>query len=182
VVIDEAHNVTNTQAMNNELARVLAPNTEALILASATPHNGRNESFAEILRLLDPTAVRPDGTFDPKHVENLIIRRHRHSRVAQEVGADWAEQEEPTTGSCPPPRENAIAESFRRLALPRRQSAPYSGQNGALFSWILPRRSSSPAAFSRRSPSVSGSSTPIPLRGQSKPSNGSATSPRRQHR
>lgn len=44
--------------------------------------------FAEILRLLDPTAVRPDGTFDPKHVENLIIRRHRHSsEVAQEVGA-----------------------------------------------------------------------------------------------
>lgn len=53
VGIDESHNLTKTGTMNNELARVLAPNTEALILASATPHNGKEESFAELLRLLD---------------------------------------------------------------------------------------------------------------------------------
>ncbi len=151
VVIDEAHNVTNTQAMNNELARVLAPNTEALILASATPHNGRNESFAEILRLLDPTAVRPDGTFDPKHVENLIIRRHRHSpEVAQEVGADWAEREEPDNRLVSASAaENAIAEELSDVWLyPEGKPAPYSGQNGALFSWILAKAFlSSPAAL-----------------------------------
>jgi hypothetical protein len=39
----------------------LAPNTDALILASATPHNGRKESFAELVRLLEPTAVDPSG-------------------------------------------------------------------------------------------------------------------------
>jgi hypothetical protein len=59
VVIDESHNLTNVGTQNNALARLLAPNTEALILASATPHNGRNESFAELLRLLDPTVVGP---------------------------------------------------------------------------------------------------------------------------
>ena len=63
VVIDESHNLTNAGTQNNELARVLAPNTEALILASATPHNGKEESFAELLRLLDPTVVNADGTF-----------------------------------------------------------------------------------------------------------------------
>ena len=60
VVIDEIHNATNVGTQNNELARTLAPTTEALLLASATPHNGDPESFKEILRLLDPTAVMPD--------------------------------------------------------------------------------------------------------------------------
>ena len=43
VVIDESHNLTGAGTQNNALARVLAPNTEALILASATPHNGSKE-------------------------------------------------------------------------------------------------------------------------------------------
>ncbi len=37
VVIDESHNVTNSATQNNRLARTLAPKTDALILASATP-------------------------------------------------------------------------------------------------------------------------------------------------
>jgi hypothetical protein len=36
VVIDESHNITNSETQNNRLARTLAPNTDALILASAT--------------------------------------------------------------------------------------------------------------------------------------------------
>ena len=44
-VVDESHNLTNSGTYNNQLARVLAPNTETLILASATPHNGNTESF-----------------------------------------------------------------------------------------------------------------------------------------
>ena len=61
IVIDESHNVTNSGTLNNQLARVLAPSTDALILASATPHNGKAESFAELIRLLEPTAVSPNG-------------------------------------------------------------------------------------------------------------------------
>jgi SNF2 family DNA or RNA helicase len=129
VVIDESHNLTNTGTLNNELARILAPNTEALILASATPHNGRNESFAELLRLLDPTVVRPDGTFDPKQVENLIIRRHRHSpEVAQEVGATGPSGRNRTTGSSlplplrtPSPRSSRTPGSTPRAGRPRTQ-------------------------------------------------------------
>src|SRR5699024_3916486 len=61
VVIDESHNVTNTATMNHRLADMLARNTDALILASATPHNGRKESFAELVRMLEPSAVSPSG-------------------------------------------------------------------------------------------------------------------------
>jgi hypothetical protein len=90
VVIDESHNLTNVSTLNNRLARTLAPNTDALILASATtPHNGKAESFAELIRLLEPTAVRPNGTVIEEEVNRLIMRRHRHSsEVASVVGAD----------------------------------------------------------------------------------------------
>ncbi|MFD1377630.1 helicase-related protein [Micrococcus antarcticus] len=151
VVIDEAHNVTNVGVQNNELARLLAPNTEALILASATPHNGKNESFAELLRLLDPTVVRPDGTFDVKDVERLIIRRHRHSpEVAQEVGSDWAERSEPDNRLIPAsPAEDAVASELSEVWLyPEGGSSPYSGNTSALFGWTLAKAFlSSPAAL-----------------------------------
>jgi superfamily II DNA or RNA helicase len=111
VVIDESHNLTNSATQNNRLARVLAPNTDALILASATPHNGKAESFAELIRLLEPTAVRPDGTVIEDEVRRLIVRRHRHSpEVASVVGADWAERKEPQNWLVPAsPAENAVA-------------------------------------------------------------------------
>jgi superfamily II DNA or RNA helicase len=140
VVIDESHNLTNVGTLNNELARVLAPNTEALLLASATPHNGKKESFAELLRLLDPTAVGPDGDYDVREVSRLFIRRHRHSpEVAAEVGAEWAKRPEPEIIHVEPSlAEDAIAEELSRVWLyPEGGNPPYSGQAAGLFPWTL---------------------------------------------
>ena len=151
VVIDESHNLTNIGTQNNELARVLAPNTEALILASATPHNGKEESFAELLRLLDPTVVHADGTFTKDDVESLLIRRHRHSPdVAAEVGSDWAERAEPVHLLVKPsPEEDAVAAELSHTWLhPTSGRSPYSGETKALFPWTLAKAFlSSPAAL-----------------------------------
>ncbi|MFE6864507.1 helicase-related protein [Nocardia sp. NPDC057668] len=151
VVIDESHNLTNVGTQNNELARVLAPNTEALILASATPHNGKEESFAELLRLLDPTAVAADGSFTKEDVSTLLIRRHRHhSEVAAEVGSDWAERAEPVhTLVTPSPAEDAVARELSQVWLhPESGRSPYSGETKALFPWTLAKAFlSSPAAL-----------------------------------
>jgi superfamily II DNA or RNA helicase len=151
VVIDESHNLTNVGTQNNELARVLAPNTEALILASATPHNGKEESFAELLRLLDPTVVKPDGSFTKDDVESLLIRRHRHSKdVAIEVGGDWAERAEPVHRLVKPsPAEDTVAAELSHTWLhPATGSSPYSGDTKALFPWTLAKAFlSSPAAL-----------------------------------
>ncbi|WP_420849147.1 helicase-related protein [Parafrankia soli] len=150
VVIDESHNLTNTGTLNNELARVLAPNTEALVLASATPHNGKKESFAELLRLLDPTAVGPDGEYDVADVERLFIRRHRHSpEVAAEVGADWALRPEPVViPVAASPAEDAIATEISRTWLYPQGPSPVAGRGSALFPWTLAKASlSSPAAL-----------------------------------
>ncbi|MGW4350751.1 helicase-related protein [Nocardia sp. NPDC004582] len=151
VVIDESHNLTNVGTQNNELARVLAPNTEALILASATPHNGREESFAELLRLLDPTAVAADGTFTREDVSALLIRRHRHHpEVSAEVGSDWAERAEPVHRLVTPSSaEDAVARELSITWLhPATGRSPYSGETKALFPWILAKAFlSSPAAL-----------------------------------
>ncbi|MEV5650206.1 helicase-related protein [Nocardia sp. NPDC052254] len=151
VVIDESHNLTNVGTLNNELARILAPNTEALILASATPHNGREESFAELLRLLDPTAVAADGSFTKDDVQSLLIRRHRHhDEVAAEVGSDWAERAEPVHRLVSPsPAEELVAQELSQVWLhPESGRSPYSGETKALFPWTLAKAFlSSPAAL-----------------------------------
>jgi superfamily II DNA or RNA helicase len=151
VVIDESHNVTNSETLNNQLARVLAPNTDALILASATPHNGKPESFAELVRLLEPTAVRPDGTVIEEEVRRLVTRRHRHSpEVASEVGADWAERKEPQNWLVPASdAENEVAHELDAVWLhPASGSSPYSGSAATLFPWTLAKAFlSSPAAL-----------------------------------
>jgi len=151
VVIDESHNVTNSETLNNQLARVLAPNTDALILASATPHNGKPESFAELIRLLEPTAVRPDGTVIEDEVRRLVIRRHRHSpEVASVVGADWAERKEPQNWLVPASdAENEVARELDTVWLhPAAGTSPYSGAAATLFPWTLAKAFlSSPAAL-----------------------------------
>ena len=151
VVIDESHNVTNSETLNNQLARVLAPNTDALILASATPHNGKPESFAELIRLLEPTAVRPNGTVIEDEVRRLVIRRHRHSlEVASEVGADWAERKEPQNWLVPASdAENEVARELDGVWLHRAAGgSPYSGSAATLFPWTLAKAFlSSPAAL-----------------------------------
>lgn len=149
VVIDESHNITNSSAQNNRLARILAPNTEALILASATPHNGKAQSFAELIRLLEPTAVAPDGTVIEDEVKRLVVRRHRNSpEVAKVVGGAWAPRKEPVNRLVQASAiEDEIASELSDTWLhPASGSAP--GSNNSLFPWTLAKAFlSSPAAL-----------------------------------
>ncbi|NLA54850.1 MAG: DEAD/DEAH box helicase [Corynebacterium humireducens] len=147
VVIDEIHNATNVGSQNNELARTLAPTTESLILASATPHNGREESFKEILRFLDPLSVLPDGRIDAEAAQNLIIRRHRNSpEVARVVGEKWAKRKEPRNilveASA---EENAVAREISQTWIHGPEAANLEAR---LFPWTLVKAYlSSPAAL-----------------------------------
>ena len=108
VVIDESHNVTNTATLNNRLASILAPQADALILASATPHNGSRESFAELVRLLDPTAVKADGDWDLKW-QGKVYRTIRARQLWDEIcEAAWRRGAwtscSSRRGATPPPR------------------------------------------------------------------------------
>ena len=150
VVIDESHNVTGA-SQNNRLARLLSSRTDALILASATPHNGRKESFAELIRMLEPSAVTPDGNLVEDEVRRLVIRRHRHSQeVASYVGGAWAERLPPDNQVVEASAiENEIAHELDEVWLhPASGRSPYSGPNSSLFPWTLVKAFlSSPAAL-----------------------------------
>lgn len=151
VVIDESHNLTNSRTLNNRLARTLAPTTDALILASATPHNGKTKSFANLIRLLEPTAVRPDGNPDKAETRRLLIRRHRNSpEVASAVGNDWKPRLEPRHDLvAASAQENEVAAELERTWLhPAGGSSPYSGKTDTLFGWTLAKAFlSSPVAL-----------------------------------
>ncbi|MGO1472621.1 MAG: DEAD/DEAH box helicase [Flaviflexus sp.] len=147
VVIDEIHNSTNTGTLNNALARTVASTAEALLLASATPHNGDPESFKEILRLLDPTAVLPDGSIDREAAERLIIRRHRNSpEVADVVGRRWAKRAEPRNIRVEAsPHEDAVAAELDEVWINPQKKNPAGDR---LFPWTMVKAFlSSPAAL-----------------------------------
>ncbi|GAA1383873.1 DEAD/DEAH box helicase [Pseudonocardia kongjuensis] len=140
VVIDESHNVTNAAAQRSELARLVAGQTDALILASATPHNGKSDSFAELINLLDPTAIVDREHYDVKDIEHLFVRRHRHSPdVAREVGHLWAERPEPQVlAVAANPAEDAVATELSTVWLhPGPGGSPMTGGGRQLFSWNL---------------------------------------------
>jgi superfamily II DNA or RNA helicase len=93
VVIDESHNLINKGTQRNELARRLAAKTDALLLASATPHNGDKESFAELISLLDPAAIANKKDYEAKDIEHLYLRRTKISpEVRDAIGDKWADR------------------------------------------------------------------------------------------
>ena len=140
VVIDECHNLVNRGTLNNQLARTLAPRTEALLLTSATPHNGDPDSFAELIRLLDPTAIADPTNIRQRDIEHLYVRRHKgHEEVAAEVGSMWADRKEPKAiPVTPTPVEEAMfAELADTWTHPISGSPPVTGKGKSLFPWTL---------------------------------------------
>ncbi len=59
VIIDEAHNVAGASIperhLSYRLARLLARRTDSMLLTTATPHNGKKETFGRLISLLDPS-------------------------------------------------------------------------------------------------------------------------------
>ncbi|PSK99023.1 SNF2 domain-containing protein [Murinocardiopsis flavida] len=93
VVIDESHNLINQGNLRNKLARLLARHTDALLLASATPHNGDTRSFAELIRLLDPAAIADPDRYSPPDISHLYIRRTKaNDEVRDQMGEEWPER------------------------------------------------------------------------------------------
>lgn len=92
VIIDEAHNAADRNnkgaaSLRARLAALLSRKADALLLLTATPHDGSQESFASLIRMLDPARL-PEGTeLEREEIEDLVVRRFRHTpEVAEALG------------------------------------------------------------------------------------------------
>ncbi|MBF6340663.1 DEAD/DEAH box helicase [Nocardia abscessus] len=93
VVIDESHNLMGEGTDRNALAKLLSRQTDALLLASATPHNGNIESFAELIRMLDPAAVADPKKLTRADIDYLYVRRTKtDSEVRNQIGNRWPDR------------------------------------------------------------------------------------------
>lgn len=93
VVMDEAHHYSETggdDAMSDrldtsqrrKLALTLARRSDALLLLSATPHDGYERSFASLVELLDPSLIDSKGRVDSKvHLTHVVRRLKRHVKI-----------------------------------------------------------------------------------------------------
>lgn len=139
VVIDECHNLINRGTQNNELAKLLAAQTDALILASATPHNGKPESFAELVNLLDPTAIADRTEYTAKDIAHLYVRRHRNSPdVKLDVAHKWKQRRTPKVVEVEPnAAEIAVLRELEDTWLHPEGGSVVTGQGRQLFPWTL---------------------------------------------
>lgn len=115
IVIDEAHNVAErgTSSLRSKLAKLLAGRSDTLIMLSATPHDGKAESFASLMNMLDPTAIA-----NPKEYEyadfadkNLVVRRFKKD-VKDQMAGEFPEREIKALKREATPAEEEV---YRRL-------------------------------------------------------------------
>lgn len=83
VVIDEAHNVAGASIpernLSYRLARQLARRSDSMLLTTATPHNGKRETFGRLISLLDPSTI-PDPNlkeYTADDIKNFFMMRFK---------------------------------------------------------------------------------------------------------
>lgn len=147
IVIDEAHNVAErgTNSQRSRLARLLSSRSDALIMLSATPHDGRASSFASLMNMLDPTAIANPDNYTPDEIRGLFIRRFKKD-IRDQVASTFPERtlrKLPVDASA---SEEHAYECLEGLAL-RKAGRQGTGGGGMLFKTLLEKSLfSSPAA------------------------------------
>lgn len=134
VVIDECQHVAARTApgsyqrsQRSKLAELLARTSEALILTSATPHDGKKESFASLVNLLEPTAIADDQDYTADDVQGFFVRRFKKD-VQHEAKSAFRERELLSHRIDASAAENAVFEAlsaatFRTIHPRKRRTA-----------------------------------------------------------
>ena len=124
IIIDEAHNSADRSrnsgktAQRAKLAQLLSRKADSLLLLTATPHDGSQESFASLIRMLDPTRV-PDVTqLKREDIQDLVVRRFRSSpEVIEAIKEKTLERQLIRQDFELCPEEEAVYEAIAELKL-----------------------------------------------------------------
>ena len=145
VVIDEAHNVAGASVperhLSHRLARLLSRRTDSLLLTTATPHNGKRETFGRLISLLDPSTI-PDPALKEYTAEDIKgfflmrfkedVRNDAGDLLVNRVVIPLAETTIDAT-----PQEEEIYETFSRLRQSLRESYTSDGKRSADSNYAL---------------------------------------------
>ncbi len=156
IIIDEAHHVSfkGTRTLSHRLAGLLGSRSDTLVLLSATPHNGKSESFASLMKMLDPTSIADPKVYSPDDIRGLFIRRFRKD-VAHQMRGGLPERQVMTWDTRASEAEEAAYAAINGLrfsAIDRGQSAnQLSGGHMLKVVSLKKALLSSPMAASARS-------------------------------
>jgi len=114
IVVDECQNVAmrtrggyGQGSQRAQLARLLANHCDSLILTSATPHDGSPESFASLVRLLEPTAIADETNFTQEEVVDFFQRKFKKD-IAHEIAEAFPERKMDLRQVNASPEENVF--------------------------------------------------------------------------
>lgn len=147
IVIDEAHNVAkrgDRGSQRSKLASLLATRSDTLIMLTATPHDGKGQSVASLMNMLDPTAIADEENYGPEDTKGYIIRRFKKD-VQDQVSATFKERKVTTEKCKASAREEYVYDVFAEIRLQMDQEK--KNGKGILFKTSLEKSLfSSPAA------------------------------------
>lgn len=147
IVIDEAHNVAkrgDRGSQRSKLASLLATRSDTLIMLTATPHDGKGQSVASLMNMLDPTAIADEQNYGPEDTKGYIIRRFKKD-VQDQVATTFKERKITIEKCKASAKEEYAYDIFAKMKLQMDQAK--TNGKGILFKTSLEKSLfSSPAA------------------------------------
>jgi superfamily II DNA or RNA helicase len=132
IVIDECQNVAERargaqKSQRAKLAERLATRSETLILLSATPHDGKPESFASLMNMLDPTAIADPSQYTKDDIKDLYVRRFRKDVIA-DLRSSVKERDSADVDCPASDNEERVFALLKDLKLPDSDAKAKAGQ------------------------------------------------------
>ena len=144
VVIDEAHKLTRTEQGTRQrsshryvLAKFLRDRTENMLLATATPHQGKTDMFCALLELLRPASSDEFALVSPELLSEMIYRNRKHDALDWDGRPLFRGQTTELVESTPSPEELAFDELLIDYLERGYKAAEGSGDVGRTIGFVM---------------------------------------------